>query len=49
MSGSTKRILAIQAVIAVILAVAWIDGGEEPLRPIKERVEVPQPAAGDPA
>ncbi len=47
MLGGKRRILAILAVIAVILVVAWIDGGEEPLRPIVEPVEVPGSENGD--
>lgn len=47
MSGGKKRILAILAVIVVILIIAWIDGGEEPLRPIVQPVEVPQAVRGD--
>ncbi|ANY20410.1 hypothetical protein A6F68_01900 [Tsuneonella dongtanensis] len=30
--------------VVVLLAYAWVDGGEEPLRPIAEPVEVPEVA-----
>ena len=29
--------------VALVLVYAWIDGGEEPLRPIAQPVEVPEP------
>jgi hypothetical protein len=32
------------AVVAVVLVYAWIDGGEEPVRPIVEPVAVPEAA-----
>lgn len=32
------------ALVVLLLAYAWFDGGEEPLRPIAEPVEVPEPA-----
>jgi len=31
------------AIVVALLAYAWIDGGEEPLRPIVEPVAVPEP------
>jgi hypothetical protein len=31
------------AAVAGLLALAWIDGGEEPLRPIAESVPLPEP------
>lgn len=31
----------VAALIAVLLVYAWIDGGEEPLRPISETIDVP--------
>ncbi|MFV0645184.1 MAG: hypothetical protein ACK5NN_11905 [Sphingomonadaceae bacterium] len=34
--------LAILLLVLVILAYAWIDGGEEPLRPIEEKVALPE-------
>lgn len=40
MSG--KRItIGIVALLAALLAYAWIDGGEQPLRPIVEPIDVP--------
>ncbi len=30
------------AVIIVVIALAWIDGGEEPLHPIVQEIEVPE-------
>ncbi|MFN2100942.1 hypothetical protein [Altererythrobacter sp. MF3-039] len=41
MMRGKRKVLAILSVIAIILIVAWIDGGEEPLRTIVEPVEVP--------
>lgn len=32
----------IAAIVFLVLAYAWIDGGREPLRPISERVPVPE-------
>jgi hypothetical protein len=32
------------ALIAALLLYAWIDGGEEPLRPISEPVPLPETA-----
>ena len=32
------------ALIAALLVYAWIDGGEEPLRPIAEPVALPETA-----
>jgi len=44
---SSKRILEGLAVIAVLLlAYAWYDGGEEPLRNISEPVAVPANVTG---
>ncbi|WP_374405845.1 hypothetical protein [Pelagerythrobacter sp.] len=41
-----KRIAwAAAAVIAVLLLYAWIDGGEEPLRPIAQPVDLPETPA----
>ena len=39
-----KRVGWIVAVVVVLLIYAWIDGGEEPLRPIVEPVPVPETA-----
>lgn len=30
------------AIVVALLAYAWVDGGEEPLRPIVEPVAVPE-------
>lgn len=30
------------SLVALVLAYAWIDGGEEPLRPIAEPVSLPE-------
>lgn len=40
------RMIAIAAAVAVIglLIFAWVDGGEEPLRPIADPVELPERA-----
>ena len=32
----------VAALFAALLLYAWIDGGEEPLRPIAEPVELPE-------
>ena len=32
------------ALVVLLLAYAWFDGGEEPLRPIAQPVEVPEAA-----
>jgi hypothetical protein len=32
------------ALVVLLLAYAWIDGGEEPLRPIAQPVQVPESA-----
>ena len=41
MSG--QRIAAIIALgLLALLVVAWIDGGEEPLHPIEQPVELPE-------
>jgi hypothetical protein len=37
-----KRIGWIVALVLALLVYAWIDGGEEPLRPIVEPVSVPE-------
>ena len=30
--------------VALVLVYAWIDGGEEPIRPMAEPVALPEPA-----
>jgi hypothetical protein len=51
-TGDTKNLavklsriawIVILGVIAILFA-AWVDGGEEPLRPISQAVEVPEMA-----
>ena len=37
-----KRIGWILAALIALLVYAWIDGGEEPLRPIVEPIAVPE-------
>jgi hypothetical protein len=32
----------IAAIVLLVLAYAWIDGGREPLRPISEPIPVPE-------
>jgi hypothetical protein len=39
-----KRIGWIGAMVIALLVYAWIDGGEEPLRPIIEPVALPERA-----
>ena len=36
-----RRVGLALAAVAVLAALAWIDGGEEPLRPIAETVALP--------
>ena len=39
-----KRMGWIVALVIALLVYAWIDGGEEPLRPIVEPIAVPESA-----
>lgn len=40
-----KRIVwAVVALVAALLLYAWIDGGEEPLRPIAQPIDLPETA-----
>ena len=42
---SLRRIgLALALLVVALLVYAWIDGGEEPLRPISQPVAVPEAA-----
>jgi hypothetical protein len=42
---SLRRIgIGIGVVVILLLAIAWIDGGEEPLREISQDVAVPEGA-----
>jgi hypothetical protein len=41
MTGTRMKWIA-GALAALVLAYAWIDGGEEPLRPIAEPVALPE-------
>jgi hypothetical protein len=38
--------IALVAILVIVLAYAWIDGGREPLRDISQAVPVPATAAG---
>ncbi len=41
--GSGKRMVIAGCILVVlILAAAWFHGGEQPLRPISERIEMPE-------
>lgn len=43
--GGRGRLLAVGgAVLAALLALAWYDGGEEPLRPIAQDIQLPEAA-----
>lgn len=43
MALKRPRTLGIVALAVVaLLVIAWIDGGEEPLRPIVQEIEVPE-------
>jgi hypothetical protein len=39
--GGRRWSLALGAVTAVLLALAWFDGGQEPLHPIAQDIAVP--------
>jgi len=40
---SSRRIgIGLAVVVILLLAIAWLDGGEEPLREISQPVAVPQ-------
>lgn len=40
-----RRIVwAVVALVAALLFYAWIDGGEEAVRPIAERIDLPETA-----
>lgn len=40
---SLRRIgLAVALLVVAVLALAWFDGGREPLRPIAEPVKLPE-------
>ncbi len=47
--GSSQRRWTVYAVVAVIavLTLAYVDAGEEPIRPIIQPVEMPSSGAGD--
>ncbi len=46
MTIRTRRFGWIAAlVVALVLIYAWIDGGEEPMRPMAEPVELPEGVA----
>ncbi|MDG5748589.1 hypothetical protein P8Q88_10405 [Qipengyuania sp. XHP0207] len=39
---NSKRIMGVVAtIIGVLLVVAWIDGGQEPLHPIEQEIATP--------
>ena len=42
MTGARSKWIA-GGLVVLVLVHAWIDGGEEPLRPIAQPVEVPEP------
>ncbi|WP_263853358.1 hypothetical protein [Pelagerythrobacter rhizovicinus] len=40
-----RRIVwAVAALVAALLLYAWMDGGEEPVRPIAESIDLPETA-----
>ena len=39
-----RRLAVVVLVIAALAGLAWIDGGEEPLHPIAQPVELPEAA-----
>ncbi|WP_460098489.1 hypothetical protein [Qipengyuania sp. 483] len=43
MKRSALGWIALLAIVGILVA-AWIDGGEEPLRPISQSVQVPEGA-----
>ncbi len=42
--NGTRLGWVLAAILLIVLVAAWIDGGEEPLRPIEESVELPRGA-----
>jgi hypothetical protein len=42
-----RRVAIVLAIIGGVLALAWFNGGEEPLHPIAQTVALPQSAPGD--
>lgn len=42
---SRRIVIGLAVVVIMVLALAWIDGGEEPLREIVEPVAMPEGAA----
>lgn len=38
----SRKKLLVGLVIAGVIALAWFDGGEEPIRPIVQEVDVPE-------
>ncbi len=40
--GRLRLILWLLALLSILMVIAYIDGGEEPLRPISENVEMPE-------
>lgn len=43
MSGKRIAVVAV-VLLALLIAYAWIDGGEEPLRPIAQPISLPENA-----
>ena len=43
-SGGRRWPLVLGVVVAVLLALAWFDGGEEPLHPIVQDIALPRQA-----
>ncbi|MCW1428587.1 hypothetical protein [Novosphingobium sp. JCM 18896] len=40
--GKGRLLIGVAAIVLMVLAYAWIDGGREPLRPISQSVPVPE-------
>lgn len=39
-----RVVWAVVVLVAALLLYAWIDGGEEPIRPISEPIDLPETA-----
>lgn len=42
--GNRRVGLIVIGVLVLVLALAWFDGGEEPLRPITQEITLPEDA-----
>ena len=42
-SQALRRAALVLAGVAVLAALAWLDGGEQPLRPMAQDIDMPEP------